>query len=128
MIPVIIAGGIAYWGYKRFIKKGMSPDRAKIYNEAMRSMADPAKLRSLADTFAKEGLTKPAEMLRKRAALREAPDSLKAARRTVFKKAMNSDNPDGILAVAKAHEDLGATGAADALRAQAEVVRAVKTA
>jgi len=53
---------------------------------------------------------------------------VKAARRMAFKKAMGSDNPDAILEVAKAHEALGAMGAAAELKLRAANVSALKSA
>jgi hypothetical protein len=127
LIPVLLAGG-SWLAYRRFFNKGMTPDRKKIYDAAIVSMQEPVKLRALADTFEKEGLRGEADMLRKRAALREAPPAVKAARRMAFKKAMGSDNPDAILEVAKAHEALGAMGAAAELKLRAANVSALKTA
>jgi len=129
IIPVIAVSLASYFGLKAYKKKkAFTPERRSIYETAMNSPMDPQKLRDLAAAFEKEGLSAQALMLQKRAALREAPESVKAQRRTVFKQAMSSTNPVGIQAVAKAHEELGATGAAQALYLQAETLKAVKNA
>ena len=129
LIPLIVLGTSAFYGHKAYkVHKAFTPERKALYSKLMNSPSDPTALRSAADSFQAAGLTKQADMLRKRAALREAPESLKAARREVFKKAMGSNDPSAIEAVAKAHEDVGAEGAAQALRVQAETLRAVKAA
>lgn len=124
MIPVILAiGGGAYLASHLFKKKGMNPDREKVYQEAMKNLRDGTKLRTLADAFDKEGLTQEADMLRKRAALREQPEPVKKARREAFKKAMGSTDKTGVLKMSEEYKNLGATGAAEALRVYAETLK-----
>lgn len=131
LVPVLLAAGgwLGLKEYKRY--KALTPERKAVFEKAMNS-ADPSVtveyLRELAAAFEKEGLTKEAKLLQQRADLKAAPPEVKAARRDVFLKAMQSSNPDAILDVAKAHQKLGATGAAEALRDHAEAVRAVKEA
>ncbi len=129
LLPLLIASTVGYFGHREYKKhKAYTPERKTVYTRMMNSPTDPQTLRTAADTFAKDGLTKQADMLRKRATLRELPADIKAARQQVFKKAMNSQDPDAIEMVAKAHEKVGAEGAAEALRVQAETLRAVKSA
>lgn len=129
LIPLIALGLGGFFGHKEYKKfKANTPERKALYTKLMNTPSDPAELRRIANTFEKEGLKKQANMLRKRALLRELPPSLKAARQAAFKKAMNSKDPAAIEAVAKAHEEVGAEGAAQALRVQAETLKAVKDA
>ena len=131
LVPVLLAAG-GWFGLKEYRRhKALTPERQAVFQNAMNA-ADPSVtstyLRNLATVFAQAGLDKEAKLLTQRAALKDAPPEVKAARRDVFLKAMQSTNPDAILDVARAHEKEGATGAAEQLRAQAEAVRAVKEA
>lgn len=130
LIPALLAGGAAWFGHRAYKRrKALTPERKAVFDKAINTEdATPTYLRSLADAFEAEGLTKEAKLLRQRAALKEAPPEIKAKRREIFTKAMQSTNVDAILEVAKAHEKIGATGAAEALKQQAEAVRAVKDA
>jgi len=129
LIPLLIASTAGYFGHKEYKRyKAFTPERKALYERAMNSPTDPNDLRKLAAAFDAQGLNKQADKLRKRAMLREAPDAVKAARQAVFKKAMNSNDPAAIDAVAAAHEKVGAEGAAQALRIQAETLRSVKNA
>lgn len=130
LIPLLLLSGGGYLGHREYKRrKALTPERKDVFAKAMNTEdATPSYLRSLADAFEAEGLGKEAKLLRQRAALKEAPPEVKAKRRAIFSKAMQSTNPDAILAVAKAHEKIGATGAAEALKAQADAVRAVKDA
>ena len=128
MLPVIIAAatgvaGLATWAYRK--KKAthqygvLTPDRELIYNRAINNLQDPEKLRKLAAGFKEQGLKPQAEMLEKRAALRDLPRDLKKERRAVFKKLMLSEDPKKILEAAAVFDDQGATGSALALRERA---------
>jgi hypothetical protein len=130
LIPALLLGGGSWFGWKELKRrKALTPERKAVFEKAINTEdATPTYLRSLADAFQAEGLVKEAKLLRQRAALKEAPPEVKAKRREIFAKAMQSTNPDAILEVARAHEQIGATGAAEALKAQAEAVRAVKDA
>jgi len=129
LIPVLVASA-GWFGWKKYQHtKALTPERKAIFDKAMNDeSATSAYLKQLADGFDKEGLAPEAKRLRQRAALKDAPPEVKARRREVFTKALQSTDPDAILAVAAAHEKIGATGAAEALRAQADAVRAVKDA
>jgi hypothetical protein len=102
-------------------------EREVIYLTAMRCLDDPGKLRALADKMASLGLTAPkhtglddwADMLRKRAALKELPDAVKAQRKAAFQKGMKSANKAGVLKLADMFRHTGAFGAADKLESHA---------
>jgi len=118
VLPLIVTsvGGLAWWRVKKQKYGKMTPDRKKLFEEALKTMKDPVKLRSLADTYEKYGLKAEAKELRKRAALREAPAAVKEKRTEVFKKALDSTDPHKVSKVADAYHKIGAYGAADKLR------------
>ena len=107
---------------------GLTPERAIVYETALKSCKDAPKLRELAKTFRAEGLEPHAVMLEKRANLRDLPPASKAARREAFKKGMTSQNPQAIANLADAFDHEGATGAADHLRMYASGLAAMATA
>jgi hypothetical protein len=123
VIPIVVLGGgaVAYFVQKKR-KKCMTPKRKRIYEQALKHLKDPVKLRKLADAFDKAGCKAEATMLRKRAALRELPKSVQKARKAVMKKALASNNPAAIRKVAAKFEEEGATGAAARLRQHAMTV------
>jgi|SRR5262245_2959780 len=122
MIPVFIPVSIVMMTgvicfQKRNRKVDMTPEHTKIYNAAINgALKDPNKLRQLSDVFAGEGYIPQARLLRQRAQLRELSPAIKAARQSVFRRAMNSRNKTAVLHVAEAFERQGATGAAKKLR------------
>lgn len=132
MLPAIIAAGagiagLATWAWKK--KKGthqygvLTPDRELIYNRAMNNLQDPVKLRKLAAGFKEQGLKPQAEMLEKRAGLRELPRDVKEKRREAFKKLMQSDDIKKILEAAQVFEEQSATGSALRLRERATMLQ-----
>lgn len=112
---VIAATAGAAWKLHKHSSK-MTPERKVIYDNALANLKDPAELRKLADSFDKEGLKKEGDMLRKRAALREMPPDVKAARKDAYRKGMQSTDKSGVLRLAEAFHLQGATGAAASLR------------
>jgi hypothetical protein len=134
MLPLILGlgslvGGGLYVRHKRK-PKGLTPERKRVYEEALKSLKDPDKLRQLADVFEKEGLKTEANMLRSRAGLRELPPEQKAARKVAFQAGMKThkddgsvQNPDQVEKLAGAFLSQGATGNAAALKRHAEGLR-----
>lgn len=120
LVPIAIAGVVGLAAWKATKKKGMTPERKKIFDAAMRTLNDPVKLRTLADSFEKEGLKAEAGELRKRAAIFSAPKSVLEERKKVFKKAMDSKNPSAIKKVAAAFHKVGHYEAASKLRSYAK--------
>jgi len=119
LLPLAVASMVAaaYHQTSKPSAKGvMTPTRQYIFEAAMNSTKDPVSLRKLASTFREEGLSGPAEILEKRAKLRELSPETKAARKAVYKKAMASTDAVAIRSVADAFEREGATGAAASLR------------
>ena len=117
-IPIIIvclAGGAYVQTSKRVPKGVLTPQRQRIFEDALNSK-DVKTLKSLATSFREQGLNHHADLLEKRIKLRELPPEIKAARKTVFRKAMASDNPTAVMSVAAVFDKEGATGAANALR------------
>jgi hypothetical protein len=122
LLPVAVAilVGSAYIMAKKPAPGVMTPDRQSILDTALTSKdIDSDKLRALAKVFADNGLPLQAELLEKRAKLRELPSDVKEARKAAFRAAMESTNPAGIRVVADAFDAEGATGAAAALRTRA---------
>lgn len=122
----IIPLGIAVLGtgttalYRRVRRGQMTPERKRIYEAALKSLKDPEKLKELANSFSSLGLKSQADLLSKRAALRELPDATKKARRAIFRKGLVSKNREGVMALAATFHQEGATGAAAALRLHGE--------
>jgi len=100
----------------------MTPEREEVFRNAMEFLRDPARMRSLAEEFQKEGLKFQALLLRKRADWRERPPELRASHDKIFAKAMLSSNIQAILGVAQAFEDMTATVKAKQLREHAKEV------
>jgi hypothetical protein len=124
LIPAVIVGlgGGAWWAVAKR-KSPMTPERKKVFEEALKSLKDVKKLRALADGFEKEGLKEEADLLRKRANLKDLPADQKSARKVAFRKALDSKNPDAIEKMAGAFHRQGATGSAARLRQHAAAVR-----
>jgi hypothetical protein len=122
LIPIAILGLVGTAGVvqSRRAKKEVDPSviaqRQMVYETALNTVKDPAKLRSLSAAYREQGLIAEADMLMKRAALQDLPEETKEARREVFRKAMASTNVPAILALANAYDGEGCTGAAQNLR------------
>jgi len=122
-IPVFIVG-LATAAYvragKRTAKGVLTPEREAVLKAALETVQDPAKLRSLADVYEKEGLKDEAELLRKRAKLRELPKAVKDARQAAFRETLKSKDPVAVRRVAAAFRKEGCTGAAAKLEEYAK--------
>lgn len=132
VIPLIVIGlGVAgaTKAHKHFRLKGkVTKDREDLFNSAMRMLEDPDKLRALAAAYDKEDLHAHAELLRKRAALRELPAEVKKQRTEAFRKGMASADPDAVSKLAKLFEQQGAIGSAAKLNEHAGALRAAQAA
>lgn len=126
LLPLVIASLVAAAYHQtskspKSVPKGtLTPERQMIFHTAMNEMREPESLRKLATVYRDQGLPAHADQLEKRAKLRELPDDVKKARREAYRKAMTSQNPDGIRQVARVFESTGATGAAEKLREYAD--------
>lgn len=118
-IGLLVAGAAVAVSRRKPNQGEMTPERQTIFESAINSVQDPAKLRALAASFRSAGLEKEAQALEGRADHRELPSDVKAERAQVFRDAMSSQNPQAVLRVADAFEQEGAIGAASALRAYA---------
>ena len=123
LLPIAIGGLVlaaAYAASRKPPQQGeVTPERQTIFETAINSVQDPAKLRALAASFRSAGLEQQAQALEGRADHRDLPPDVKAERAQVFRDAMSSQNPQAVLRVADAFEQEGAIGAASALRAYA---------
>ena len=127
-VGAALGAAIGFLGGKRYeVVKGMTPEQKKIYEEALKTLKDPTKLRKLADEFERNGFKDEADLLRKRAALRELPPEQKAIRREAFRKAISvgkdgkvtQEQIDRVKKMAHTFHLQGATGNAAALLSHA---------
>lgn len=129
LIPVAV-GGVGLTGYyvvrRRAWSKCMTPERIKVYQQAISTLKDPKKLRLLADEFERAGCVKEAEHLRKRAALRDRSPEEKKADQARYKRAMGDTDVKRIEADVAYFESIGADGSAKNLRTRIEALRAVQ--
>jgi len=120
LLPIIVIGlgvGAFRQAGKRAKTEGvLTPQRQQVFEQAMQGKRDPAELRDLARAFRAQGLPGPAELLEKRAKLRELSPELTLQRRAAFKKAMTSQDPAAVNHMADLFEREGALGAAAKLR------------
>lgn len=125
LVPAALLGGGAYYLFSKPKSGKMTPEREAVYNAALNAKPPlaPEKLRELAKAFESEGLAEQADLLRKRADLRDAPKEVKKARREVFKKALRSDNPEAVKNVSEAFKGAGATGMASQLDQHAKALK-----
>jgi hypothetical protein len=130
--PVGLGAGVVLGGvlaHKTDRPRGeLTPRRQLMFQRAMESVKDPVELRRLGDAFAGESLPEHAQLLYKRAGLRELPEDIKAKRRMIFRKAMCSDNVQAIRGVALAFAREGAIDAGKVLKEHADAVEAAHTA
>ena len=97
-----------------------------VYQQAMTGKDIEAKLlRDLSAEFRKVGWSHEADMLIKRAQLREAPREIKDARKAALTKLLNCDDIALVRHAADVHEDMGAFGAAFRLREYADGLAAL---
>lgn len=128
LLPIAIAAlaSGAYVAKSKREKAAISPqamaERAVVYETALNHCKDPDKLRQMAMAFRQQGHIAEADMLVKRALLREAPPEVQATRKEAFKKGMASTDSGGIRSLADAFDSQGATGAAAELRAHARAL------
>lgn len=125
LIPLLI-GGLAVTAAVKVHKRAdaMTPERQKLFDAAIQSLPDPDKLRQLAGAFAEQGLHKQADLLNKRAALRELPKETQEARKGVFRKAMSLLDPAKVEQAATVFHGEGCIGAASCLNLYAQGLRA----
>lgn len=122
MLYVLIPATVVILAIRKVISRPkdygvMTAERKGVYNAILAgSLKDPAKIDEMAAKFEAEGLKAEAKLLRQRAALRRLPDETKAARKEVFRQALESKNKAGILHMAIAYDAEGCTGAAARLR------------
>jgi len=79
-----------------------------------------------AEAFEKAGLPEYGRMLRKRADLKNAPKDVREQRKAILRELLKSSDPDEVDEGADAFDKIGATVAADQLRAYARGLRTKK--
>jgi hypothetical protein len=132
IVPVGIAGAV-YGGYKllrtSFGGEGwsscMTPERVRIYQQAVAELKDPAKLRGLADMFEQTGCAREAEHLRKRARLRDRTPDERRADKARYKAAMSSSDVREIEKAVSYFQGIGADGCVRHLRLRIKALKEV---
>lgn len=125
---VAIFLALGYWRYRVNRIPGLwTSEREAMYRFAMQHERDPRKLKEIADHFESDGFQDRANALRARAALASSSVTSQAAYDQVMRKALLSQNPDVVRAVAARYERSGRGASADLLRNYAEGVEARKS-
>jgi len=128
MLQVIIPGAVivlAAISYGRIRNRdnrraaAMTPQRKALYEAALQSLTDPFELRRLAAAFEGQGLEEEADVLNKRAKLRELTPDIQEKRRKAFRMAMSCKDPDKVLEFADAFSECACFSAANNLRVYA---------
>lgn len=127
ILPIALAGLVGGIYLKEKGKPQMTDEQRRIYDAALQDLRDPEKLRTLAKAFDEQGFREEADLLYKRAQLKDLPKDVIAARKEIYRKAMQSLNKDAVLKIAEAFEQEGATSAAANLRKHAEQITAPPT-
>lgn len=120
---VLLAGWLAFRKQTGNNFGKLTPEREDMYLNAMKHLQDPEKLKILAESFSKEGLTLQAKLLMKRAEWRSRNAEVKERHEVIFQKALLSENPSAVIEVAKAFEGMTATAKAAQLYAHARQLR-----
>ncbi len=107
--------GVSAYVVKKRTEPKMTAERTLVY-QSMLDSKDPEALRTMAATFAGEGLQAQADKLYMRAMLRELTPEQKEARSAAFKAGMASRDPEAVFKLADAFEKTGSDGAAKTLR------------
>jgi hypothetical protein len=124
---ILVPVGVAFAGYTGWKwwkhKRCLTPERRKVYEQALMELKDPAKLRALADVFSKVGCHDQAEHLRKRAELRERSPEQKQQDRALYKSAMKSTDPGKVQKAAVYFKGIGADGTAANLETRVKALK-----
>lgn len=102
----------------------LTPERQAVYEVALAKVMEPQKLEETARLFELQGLPAQADMLRKRARVRNLPPAQKKARREAYRKAINSADVEGVREMASAFAGEGCSGAALSLYEYADGLEA----
>jgi hypothetical protein len=117
-IPLVVAAlsGFTWWRLKRRNYGKMTPERAKVFEAALKTLKDPVKLEKLAQGFQDSGLKAEATELRKRAKYYAAPKEVKEKYKETFRKSLSSTDPQKVTNAARAFHKVGMYGAAEKLK------------
>jgi hypothetical protein len=124
LIPLLVigAGAAAAWYFKFKNKsKTLTPKHAAVLQKALENK-DPSKLAEAAEVFKSQGYVKEADLLKKRANLRNLPQATKKARRDALKKGLTLKDPTKVRLLADEFEKEGASGSAARLRQYADAL------
>ncbi len=117
VIPAVLVVGLGGLTYFRNRRHGVMTDKKQeLFNHGMSKVFNPAQIRKLATQFRQWGLHAQAELLSKRACVRELPEDVRKARRKAYHQAASSKDKVAVLKIAAAFEAEGCIGAAADLR------------
>jgi len=126
LVPVVVGGLVLVATYKvSTSQKGvLTKERLKIYNAALNRIPalPPEQMRVLADTYDSQGLSKCADVLRKRADVRDLSPEKKLIRQQAIQKIMSSNDSHVIRVAAQAFEAEASFGTAKTLRDLADAL------
>ncbi len=122
VIPAIIVALCGFVFFKKD-KKGMTPERQKAYDAALRNLRDPEALRALSSDFGAEGCKAESAVLGKLADYLELPHETKMKHKALFKETLTLKDPEKVDYMAEGFENMGAIGAAGDLREYAANLR-----
>ena len=100
----------------------MTEKRDEIYRDCLSGRVPVDRMRAVADSFEKVRCYPQARMLRLRVALQELSPEEQASMRANFQKGMASKNGPGVLRLAQAFDERGATSSAAKLRRHARAL------
>jgi len=109
----------------KYRQKKMSTEAKCIFDHTMETVSDPSLLEEFANKFQAAGYKAEAAILRKRAKLQSLPPETKVAVREALQVGMGSKDPKSMRKLADMMHQSGRTGAAYALREQANAVEAL---
>jgi hypothetical protein len=107
-------------------KGQLTPERKALYERAMASVESSERLEQIAAAFAEEGLDAHAELLRRKAKLRQLSPENARARGLTFLRGLASSNVEAVDRLAANYQAEGSIVAAKALRRHADALRSVR--
>jgi hypothetical protein len=132
LIPTLVVSGLAALGIRKARARKSVSDFGQATNfrkvsfaTALDELKDTDKLRELADSYERSGLPHEADLLRKRAALRERPRAVQEQHKNIFRQGLNCADPIKVRDLANRFRALGATGMAKELDAHADGLEAL---
>lgn len=131
-VPTLVVSGLAALGLAKARAKPRVSDfgvatnfRQVAFATSLDELKDTARLRELADAYDRSGLPHQADLLRKRAALRERTRQQQEAHKAIFRQGLAHTDPIKVRDLADRFRALGATGMAKELDTHADGLEAL---